>query len=80
MPEKFKISPNDLVLDISENVDPKKFDISKYDEFIDAICGNREYQKEATRKALFYFLSGNYKNLRDLAIKNYEKNDVLQKL
>ena len=80
MPSKLKISPNDLVLEVSENVDPKKFDISKYDDFIEAICGTREYQKEAIRKALFYFLSGNYKNLRDLAIKNYQKNEILQKI
>jgi len=80
MPTKLKISPNDLVLEVSESVDPKKFDISKYDDFIEYICGNRDYQKEAIKKALFYFLSRNYKNLRDLAIKNYQKNEILQKI
>jgi len=80
MPEKLKISPNDLVLEVSENVDPRKFDISKYEDFMDAVFGNRYYHKEAARKALFYFLGGNYQNLRDLALKNYQKNEVLQKL
>lgn len=80
MPEKLKISPNDLVLEVSENVDPKKFDISKYDYFIDAVFGNRNYHKEAVKKALFYFLSGNYKNLKDLALQNYKTNEVLQKI
>lgn len=80
MPEKLKISPNDLVLEVSENVDPKKFDISKYEDFMDAVFGNRYYHKEAVKKALFYFLGGNYKNLRDLAIQNYRNNEILQKL
>jgi type III restriction enzyme len=80
MPEKLKISPNDLVLEVSENIDPRKFDISKYEDFMDAVFGNRYYHKEAVKKALFYFLSGNYKNLKDLALQNYKTNEILQKI
>ena len=34
MPELFTIKANDLVLKISENVDPARFDISKYEAFL----------------------------------------------
>jgi type III restriction enzyme len=68
----------DLVLKVSPNYDPKKFDPNKYEAFSDALCENREYQKEAIRETLRYFLGGEYKNLKDLAEENYHKNPKLQ--
>jgi len=80
MPEIFIVKASDLVLKVSENVDPTKFDISKYEAFLDALCGTREFQKEAIRTILRYLLGGIYKNLRDLAEKNYEQNPKLREL
>ena len=37
MPEIFTIKPSDLVLKVSENVDPARFDVSKYEAFLDAL-------------------------------------------
>lgn len=68
----------DLVLEVSMSVDRKKWDEDKYEPFIDELCGTREYQKEAIRTALRYLLSGEYENLRDLARKNFQNNDILQ--
>jgi len=68
----------DLVLKVSPNCDPKTFDINRYEAFLDALCGNREYQKEAIRESLRYFLSGEYSSLRDLAEENYHNNTKLQ--
>jgi len=68
----------DLVLKVSANYDPKKFNPYKYDKFLDALCEDREYQKEAIREVLRYFLGGEYKNLKDLAEENYDKNPKLQ--
>ena len=34
MSEIFTVKASDLVLRVSENVDPTKFDISKYDSFL----------------------------------------------
>jgi type III restriction enzyme len=70
----------DLVLKVSPNVDPAKFDISKYEAFLDALCGDREYQKEAIRETLRYLLGGQYNSARDLAKENYQQNSVLQEL
>ena len=68
----------DLVLRVSLNVDPEKFDINKYEAFLDALCGEREYQKEAIRVTLRFLLGGQYNNLKELAEENYHQNPVLQ--
>ena len=68
----------DLVLEVSPNYDPKRFDPNKYEAFLDALCGDREYQKEAIRETIRYFLGGEYKNLKELAEKNYQTNNKLR--
>lgn len=80
MTEVFTLKASDLVLKVSENIDPSKFDISKYEELLDALCGPREFQKEAIRTVLRYLLGGRYGNLRDLAEENYNDNPALRKL
>ncbi len=80
MPDIYTIKSSDLVLKVSENIDPLKFDISKYELFLDVLCGSREFQKDAIRTVLRYLLSGRYKNLRDLAEENYEENENLREL
>lgn len=67
----------DLVLTVSPNVDRANWDESRYEAFIDELCGDREYQKEAIRMALRYLLGGEYANLKELAKENYERNPVL---
>jgi type III restriction enzyme len=68
----------DLVLKVSNSYDPERFDPNKYEAFLDALCGDREYQKEAIREVLRYFLSGEYSNLLELAEENYHNNPKLQ--
>jgi type III restriction enzyme len=68
----------DLVLRVSPSVDPARFDINKYEPFLDALCGSREYQKEAIRTVLRYLLGGRYPNLRALAEENFYSNETLQ--
>jgi type III restriction enzyme len=78
MPEEDKetISPNDLVLRLSERAN--NFDISKYEDFIEELCGEREYQIEATRKVIKFFLSGEYKNIAELVSENFKANEAMQ--
>jgi type III restriction enzyme len=68
----------DLVLEVDTSFDRRKWDEGKYDSFLDILCGTREYQKDAIRAALRYLLGGEYKDLRDLALKNFKKNEVLR--
>ena len=53
----------DLVLKVSTNIDPNVWDESKYEAFLDELCGSREYQKESIRTTLRYLLGGKYANL-----------------
>jgi len=78
MLERQTFQNKDLVIRVSPNYDPKRFDPNKYESFLDALCGDREYQKEAIRETTRYFLGGEYKSLRDLAEENYHKNPKLQ--
>ncbi len=70
------ISPNDLVLRLSEKAN--NFDISKYEDFITELCGEREYQAEAIRKVIKFFLSGEYKNIAELVSENFKTNEAMQ--
>ena len=67
-----------LILKVSPAVDRAKWDESRYEAFIDTLCGDREYQKDAIRTALRYWLSGEYANLRVLAQANYDGNATLE--
>ncbi len=78
MLERQTFQNKDLVLKVSPNYDPKRFDPNKYEAFLDALCGDREYQKEAIREAMRYFLGGEYKSLKELAEKDYYNNPKLQ--
>jgi len=68
----------DLILRVTENIDPKKWDEGKYEAFLDELCGYREYQKEAIRTTLRFLLGGKYANLRALAKENFDGNTELQ--
>ena len=68
----------ELVLKVSKSVNPDVFDINKYEGFLDALCGEREYQKTAIRNTLFYLLGGNYRDVTELAEENYHNNETLQ--
>ncbi len=68
----------DLLINVSTAVDRSKWDESRYEAFVDELCGDREYQKQAIRTALRYLLGGEYANLRDLARKNYDENQMLE--
>ena len=68
----------DLVLRVSTSIDPTRFDITRYEPFLDALCGSREYQKEAIRVTLRYLLGGRYANLCALAEESFHSSEKLQ--
>ena len=78
MLERQTFQNKDLVLKVSPNFDPKKCDLNLYEPFLDALCVNREYQKESIRDAVRYFLGGEYQSLKELAEENYHQNPKLQ--
>ncbi len=78
MPDQQSFSNADLVLRISKNVNLANFNINNYEPFLDALCGTREYQKEAVRVVLRYFLSRQYTSLKQLAEENFNSNEHLR--
>jgi type III restriction enzyme len=68
----------DLVLKVTPNINRAVWDESRYEAFLDELCGDREYQKEAIRTALRYLLGGEYETQRDLARANFDDNETLQ--
>jgi type III restriction enzyme len=77
-PDRQRFRNEDLVLKVSRAVDRERWDESRYEAYIDELCGDREYQKDAIRTALRYLLGGEYANLRDLAKASYEDNPVME--
>ena len=74
--QKFKIS--DLVIKVRQDCDRSKWNEDKYEAFLELLCGERYYQKEAILETLRYVLADEYKNLKDLAKENWDKNDYLE--
>jgi type III restriction enzyme len=72
------VKVNELVLQVTKNIDPEKLDLDKYEDFLEELCGHREFQKEAIRTAVRFLLSGEYKNTEDLAKENFDKNPALK--
>lgn len=75
--EKKVYKQEELVLKVSDSYDPFKIPLGDWEEFLDALCGQRFYQKEAIKKAVIYLASGNYDSLSDLAQENYDRNLTL---
>lgn len=72
------IRVSDLVLTVSPSYDPTKLQPSRYEDFLDALHGTREYAKDAVRSAVRYLVGGEYGSLRDLAQASYAANPALQ--
>lgn len=67
----------DLLLTVKSH-DPSIWDESRYEDFLDALCGHRECQKIAIRTVLSYWLGGRYSSLRQLAKESFDTNEELR--
>lgn len=68
----------DLLLKVNKNYDPTKLDLDSWDFFLDKLCGDREFQKEAIKNAIIYLASGRYEKIENLVEENYQNNSELQ--
>ena len=50
----------DLILKVNPTFNPTKLKLKQWVDFIDVLCGDREYQKEAIHDAIIYLASGEY--------------------
>lgn len=69
---------SELVLKVNRVYDTNRLDLSAWRPFIDRLCGDRVFQKEAIEAAIIYLASGQYNSLKDLAEYNYSQNVCLR--
>ncbi len=74
-----KYKTKDLVLEVKKNYNPQKLNLKQWINFLDVLCGDREYQKEAISSAIVYLASGEYKSIENLIEENYSNNPELRK-
>lgn len=75
MSDRIAVKNQDLVLGVSHNVDPTIWNEGKYYQFVNRLCGTREYQKDAIWTALRYLLGEQYDNLAALANENWQNGN-----
>lgn len=69
----------DLVLKVNhKNYDPLKYSLDEWERFLDVLCTNRDYQKEAIKTAIHYLISTKYNIVEDIVKENYKINNQLQ--
>lgn len=79
MENKIVLNQKDLILKVNKNYNKSLLNLDKWEEFLDVLCGDREYQKEAIRSAIIYLASGRYNSIEDIVKENYESNLELVK-
>jgi len=62
-----------LVLDPDHQPDPGVLDLGAYDEFLDLLCGDRAYQKQAVLVAATFLLSRRWSSIDELAAEVWER-------
>lgn len=67
----------DLVLQVKPDYDPNLLNLDAYEAFLDALCGDREYQKDAIRATCRFLAGGQYESTKQLAAESYKSNPVL---
>ena len=79
MENKIVFNQKDLILKVNKNYDKSKLELDKWEMFLDVLCGDRNYQKEAIKIGVIYLASGMYTSLESIAKENYENNPELRK-
>ena len=66
---------SELVLEVKRNsYNPEAYPLDDWERYIDILCQNREYQKEAIKTAIIYLITEKYKTIEDLVEENYQQN------
>lgn len=79
MENKIVFNQKDLILKVNKNYDKSKLNLDKWESFLDVLCGDRNYQKEAIKSAVIFLASGMYNSIEDLIKENYDNNIELRK-
>ncbi|MGI8580749.1 MAG: DEAD/DEAH box helicase [Chitinophagaceae bacterium] len=61
----------DLVLQVTKNFNPATLNLAAWDRYLEILCSDRQYQKEAIHKAIIFLASGLYKDIDALVNENW---------
>ncbi len=73
-----RIDLKNMVLRVDSNYDHSIIDLNDWQDYLDCLCGDRIYQKEAIKTVLIYLLSRKYSSINDLAVENYSINEDIK--
>lgn len=73
-----RTSVDNLVLKVDPNYDHTKFNLYEWEDYLNCLCQNRLYQKDAIKTTIIYLMSKKYADLKQLAKENFEENDKLR--
>ena len=73
-----RIEIKNLTLKVDRNYDHSKLDLDSWEEYLDCLCLNRPYQKEAIKTAIVYLASNRYNAINQLALENFNNNSELK--
>lgn len=76
MKDIIELKQKDLTLAVEYDI--TKIDMSEWEDYLDILCGERNYQKEAIKTAINYLVGDNYSSLEDLVKYNYKKSNFLK--
>ncbi|MCG2736181.1 MAG: DEAD/DEAH box helicase family protein [Candidatus Methanoperedenaceae archaeon] len=68
----------DLVLQVSKNFNPTTLNLEAWDRYLDILCGDRQYQKEAIHKSIIFLASGLYNHIDDLVRENWTNPKMVE--
>lgn len=68
----------DLVLQVSKNFNPATLNLAAWDRYLDILCSDRQYQKEAIHNAIIFLASGLYKHIDDLVRENWANPKMVE--
>lgn len=79
MEDKKILRTSELVLQVKRNAyNAAEFPLSDWERYLNVLCSNRYYQREAIRTAVEYLISKKYETIEALIDENYYKNDSLR--
>ena len=79
MESKVVFNQRDLILKVNKNYDKSILNLDNWENYLDVLCGNRSYQKDAIKNALIYLASKQYSTIEDLVKENYFSNTEINK-
>ncbi|MGH3632588.1 MAG: DEAD/DEAH box helicase [Mycobacterium sp.] len=75
--ENEHLETSDLILNVAQDFDPQQIRLDLYDAFLDALCQDREYQKEAIHTVCRLLAGGQYESTSQLARRNCNQRSQL---